>query len=251
MEGDTIDPTGAIVAAESIVGSHVRLSVSDDGCGIDEATRVRMFDPFFTTKFQGRGLGLSAVLGMTRRHGGVLHVESTPSVGTTFVLHLPETHETPSNVSSRPSRESQLAGTLLVVDDDPTVRSAADLMARSIGLRPMLAASGPEALERIESERVIDLVLLDVTMPGMDGFETLRAIRNVRPDLRVILSSGYSSRVVSDGPGLRFEAFLEKPYRAEDLRAAVQQALAPRDSQSVVDAPADRTGKRDGWRSSH
>ncbi len=210
-------------------GTHVSLSVSDDGMGMDEDTLRRLFDPFFTTKVDGRGLGMSAVLGIVRGHRGGLRVTSQPRRGATFEIVLPATEqavEAPAP-KAEPAAVWRGRGTVLVVDDQDPVRKVARELVELLGFRTIGAEDGASALERYRQHRDdIVLVLLDVSMPVMDGEETLDSLRRIDPSVRVVMTSGYAE---GEGPlrgGLaRAAGFLQKPYGIADLRRVLRATL--------------------------
>jgi len=215
-------------------GRYVTLEVTDSGCGMDEATMERMFEPFFTSKFTGRGLGLSAVLGIVRGHSGVVKAQSEPGRGTTMQVLLPASTLPPKSLSKPDDtkRSWRGTGTVLIVDDEPVVREVAQGMLERAGLKVMTAEDGREALVVFgDHSDEIDCVILDLTMPHLDGEETFRELRKIRPDLAVILASGYNQQDVTQrftGKGLA--GFLQKPFRLESLTEMVKAILDPEDA---------------------
>jgi signal transduction histidine kinase/ActR/RegA family two-component response regulator/GAF domain-containing protein len=215
-------------------GRYVVLEVSDPGVGIARETQARIFDPFFTTKFSGRGLGLAALLGIVRGHGGAILIESDVGAGTTFRVILPrasaiEARPAPSEAqASSPSRPARV----LVVDDDEDMLALTGLLLERAGFRVLLARGGQAALEAFEAaDAGIDVVVLDWAMPDMSGEETLIALRRRRESVPVILMSGFSEeKAVARLARRELAGFLHKPFEPEELAASVRSALSVSDA---------------------
>jgi two-component system, cell cycle sensor histidine kinase and response regulator CckA len=209
-------------------GRYAYLEVSDNGCGMGAATTARIFDPFFTTKFHGRGLGLAAVAGIVRALKGGIELETAPNRGSRFRVLLPASESGATNrVPSKPVG-GELRGheTLLVVDDEAVVREFAKLCLERYGYRVLAAASGEEAVRALQAVPAVDLVILDLSMPGMSGEETLPRLREVAAGVRVTVSSGYSEdEALRFFGGQHVAGFIQKPYTLRDLARHVRRAL--------------------------
>jgi two-component system cell cycle sensor histidine kinase/response regulator CckA len=216
----------AVMAPDLPVGDYAFLEVTDKGCGMSPATVARVFDPFFTTKFTGRGLGLAAVLGIVRGHQGALKVRSKVDSGTTFQILLPCVSVQGVVAPPSPERSGSWrgSGTVLLVDDEETVRTAGAMMLESLGFVVITAENGREALERYrENADRIAVVLLDLTMPQMDGEQTFRELRRWQPDVKVALMSGYNEQDATQHfIGRDLAAFVQKPFNMDSLRRALR-----------------------------
>ncbi len=223
---------------------YVCLSVRDSGVGMDSETIEKAFDPFFSTKFTGRGLGLPVVLGIVKAHRGALTVESEPEHGAVFRVFLPLSSEEPRQRGLEQELIDTVSprdrGTVLLVDDEPMLRSLAPIVLEQMGYEVITAADGVEALEVFrERQEQIRCVILDLMMPRMDGWETLAALRAIRPKLPVILSSGYDeARVMRSNHSERPQAFLSKPYKIKDLEKALDTVLKRSSGSGKDDSPS-------------
>jgi signal transduction histidine kinase len=216
-------------------GAYVSIEVVDDGCGMSDLIKAQIFDPFFTTKFTGRGLGLAAALGIVRGHKGSIGVESKEGCGSAFTVLLPATSVSPSGRMQDPTHTVQQltqsgAGSILVIDDEDVVRRAARAALEHFGYTVFEASDGRDGADLFSRlhDRV-SMVLLDLTMPRMDGHEVWRYIRRVRPDMKILVTSGFdeaeAKRQFSESTGLDF---IQKPYTATALARKIRAVLDAR-----------------------
>jgi len=208
-------------------GEYVTLTVSDTGIGMDEATQRRIFDPFFSTKPKGHGLELAAVQGIVRRHQGAIQVNSAPGLGSTFTVYLPATRKAISPASKPQSMPVILRGIALIVDDEAAIRTTLSRILERAGMVTLEAANGHGALTLLtETALGIDIAVVDLAMPGMNGLELLAAIRQRYPKLPVLLMSGNPGQVTDDSLPLdQYTDFIPKPYRSQDLLEKISHLL--------------------------
>ena len=211
-------------------GDYVYLEVSDSGAGMRAETQSRIFEPFFTTKFTGRGLGLAAVLGIVRGHRGALKVYSEIDKGSSFKLLLPATRNE-ANEARAPGKGDALlhaGGTILVVDDEAAIRNVMRKLLEELGFRTLDAPDGAEAIRIYREQRQhILCVLMDLTMPRLDGEEAFRELRRIDPNVRVLLMSGYNEQdAVARFVGKGIAGFIQKPFVLDDLKDQIQRLLS-------------------------
>jgi PAS domain S-box-containing protein len=227
------DYRDAVVPIEANDREYVAFSVTDNGCGMDPATQSRIFDPFFSTKFHGRGLGLAAVLGIVKGHGGTLTLRTAPEKGSVFTVLLPASQDarradTPA--LAVPGRAATGIGTILFVDDEPALRTIAQRTLEWHGYGVLLAENGQQAIDVLAAHPEVRAVVLDLAMPVMSGDTAGPMMRSLRPDVPVILSSGYSEGDALERVGQGVVAgFLEKPYPSTGLVAKLEKVLRVRE----------------------
>jgi PAS domain S-box-containing protein len=217
----------AVTGSDLPEGEYVGLEVNDNGLGITAENLPRIFEPFFTTKFTGRGLGLAAVLGIVRGHGGALWVTSKVGKGSTFKILLPRVTTSPAQTAAQPAPSKSsipAGGTILLVDDEEAVRITASRMLQSFGMTVEVAADGAEAITKYAANPGrYQMVLLDLTMPHVDGAQAFGDLRRINPEVKVILMSGFAEQEATarfTGKGL--SAFIQKPFDAELLKSTMR-----------------------------
>ena len=218
------------VGKKILSGDYACLEVCDDGCGMDENVVKRIFEPFYTTKFTGRGLGMSAILGIIKSHNGSLQLSSKPGAGTTFKIYFP------LPVKAAAVRKEQMLlpvlsanknGTILLVDDEEVIRTVGTALMNAMGFNIMTAANGSEALKLYKDcFNEIDLVMLDLIMPEMGGVEAYHELRKLDKDLPVVICSGYGAKSVADITATDDNAcFLHKPYNSAELSKVLNDKI--------------------------
>ena len=213
--------------ADNVVpGPFVVLEIRDDGTGMDAATQERIFEPYFSTKFAGRGLGLAVVRGTVRGHGGALTVESVLDRGTTIRVYLPAVSppSAPALIAATPDAPWRGSGGVLIVDDDPHVQRVMARIVKTLGFTVVSAFGGEDALAQLTAAGAhFDLVLMDLTMPGMDGVEVATAIRAIHADLPIILVTGFGE--IPPEAGSVFVAMISKPFDVQGIRQVIQRVM--------------------------
>ncbi len=227
--GEVSIRTGALKSTDHS-GTRVFIEIADTGLGMDADTSKRIFEPFFTTKLAGRGLGLAAAQGIVRAHRGEISVQSQLGRGTTVTVLLPATSPRRAVLDDEVRSSPGSTRTILVIDDEQSVREVAQAALQETGFEVLLAGSGHEALDIfVERASEIDAVLLDVSMPRMSGEQTLVKLRRMRPHVKILLTSGHSEQVVLQTfEGKKASAFIQKPFRASELVDRIQQVVNPR-----------------------
>jgi signal transduction histidine kinase/CheY-like chemotaxis protein/HAMP domain-containing protein len=227
----TIDQSFCETHPEAKEGDYIRLTVADQGEGIDQEVLPRIFEPFFTTKEfgKGTGLGLAMVYGIVKSHKGFIIVSSTPGQGTVFAVHLPLSETAWEEESLAPSPEQVLRATVLIVDDEKFIAAMLAEHLQNLGCRTFQAGNGKEALAFLaEHGDEIDIAILDLNMPVMDGKSTFEKMKEIEPELKVLVASGYTlkgsaEKILAQGA----HGFIQKPYSLDTIIAKIRQVLTP------------------------
>jgi CheY-like chemotaxis protein len=225
--GDAV-PDAVGEASRVPAGDYVRLLVSDSGCGIDADTQARMFEPFFSTKgHKGTGLGLAMVYGIVRQSEGHISCWSEMGIGTTFCVLMPRSSAPLEAVAPKATAVDSAPGveTILVVEDEPSVRALAATVLRHRGYSVVEAASGEAAIEQLDNGVSPDLLLCDLVMPGMNGHQVAAAVRDRRSCVRVVYMSGYDDHQALSSSSMADAAFLQKPFTPDALAQQVRATL--------------------------
>ena len=216
---------------EVLPGRFVKVSVADTGTGMDQKIQKRVFEPFFTTKEMGKGtgMGLSSAFGIVKNHNGIIHFKSTLGKGTTFFIYLPAS-DRPAEIDTSAQENIRMGSeTILIVDDEDHVLDACKTMLNRLGYSTILAQNGKEAVEIFQKENtIIDLIILDMIMPEMDGLTAYEHLKKIKPDVKVILASDYSitdnvKEIVDKG----CDEFIQKPFSLSQI-SQITRALLDR-----------------------
>jgi CheY-like chemotaxis protein len=222
-------------------GRYVLISVTDTGTGMDQETQKRIFEPFFTTKAKefGTGLGLASAFGIINNHKGAITVQSEPGRGSTFTLYLPAVDAAPQDTALPPAQLQSGKATILLVDDEPFITEVESAILENLGHTVQVCNSGAQALAYYrDHHQHIDLVILDIVMPGMNGEETFLGLRSINPEAKVLLASGYSAEGQAEKLlQLGCKGFLQKPFTSSLLSRKVME-IWKGEPESPVNAPA-------------
>ncbi len=225
---EEIDAAEANGHPDARPGLYVRLTVEDNGSGMSAETRARIFDPFFTTKLQGRGMGMAAVFGIVKNHDGWIDLDSKPGSGTTIHLYIPTIpNGKGADIASRADM-IRGSGTLLLVEDEPMVMEVTQAMLERLGYKVFKALTGQKGIDLLSEQKdKIDLAILDIGLPDIRGDEVYRQMKEIFPDLKVLVSSGYAREEVFQEMEIPAAAFIQKPYSFSVLSAKLEEILKP------------------------
>jgi len=224
------DVDGTIRLATRQDGDCIQIEVADTGQGMDAEIQTRIFDPFFTTKSAGRGRGLAVVQAVVHNHGGSIQVETAPGRGTTFRILLPSAKIAPAEhpAGPQPGSRSTVKGTILMVEDEPTMLLSVSKMLRKRGFTILEASDGSAAIRLLQSEgNTIDIMVLDVTIPGKSSRDVFAEARRFHPDIKIILTTAYSEGVAGSSLSWpRVEGFIRKPYEIGSLEQLIERVMS-------------------------
>ena len=220
-ENVSIDSKSTQINPDAEPGEYILIEVKDSGVGMTPDTLERIWDPFYTTKEvgEGTGLGLSTALSIVRGHGGFINASSKPDLGTTFSVYLPAFREQTEEIVSEPAPAYRKGNgeLVLIVDDEENVRTTTSATLEKYGYKTLLASDGAEAVAVYSQQGSVDLVVTDMAMPIMDGSATIRAIRKINPEQKIVAVSGLTDSGIVENENLRVDAFLSKPFTTEHL----------------------------------
>jgi nitrogen-specific signal transduction histidine kinase/CheY-like chemotaxis protein len=224
---DLKEAVSTFAGQDVLPGQYVTLRIADTGCGMKPEILARIFDPFFSTKGSGRGLGLSAMLGILRGHQAAIEIQTVPGVGSDFQVHFRASQaEVPGSLSATRAPKARFHGRALLVDDEADLRASFADMLEHLGFQVVTARDGCEALECFQPGE-FTLVFMDLTMPRMDGKQAFLQMQARDPQVRVVLASGYSElEAIEPLLGARPAGFIQKPFSLKELTAALEKALA-------------------------
>jgi CheY-like chemotaxis protein len=209
-------------------GNYVEMSVTDSGKGMDASIRNRVFEPFFTTREigGGTGMGLASAFGIIKNHGGYIECDSAPGQGSTFRIYLPVSTHSNNHSTSLVEELERGTETILLVDDEEFILKICTKLLNQLGYHVITAESGPKAIEIFISKKdQIDLVILDMLMPLMNGAEVARNIRSVAPDIGILISSGYNLEEERDKQNSDFNGYIQKPFKLQELSTAIRNII--------------------------
>ena len=222
-------PTGGrlSIATRNADDGAVELIFADSGVGMDEETLAQIFEPFFTTREQGVGLGLASVHGIVHQSGGDVAVHSEPETGSSFTVRLPRVDERADALRPAPEPQTRLGSeTILLVEDEDVVRDLARRVLERQGYTVLACSAGEEAVALAEQhEQPIDLLLTDVVMPGMRGYEVAELVSASRPEIKILYMSGYAEEALVGRAAFAGSALIEKPFAVDALARRVRDAL--------------------------
>jgi CheY-like chemotaxis protein len=216
---------------EIMPGNYVEISVTDSGKGMDATVRNRIFEPFFTTREfgGGTGMGLASAFGIIKNHGGYIECDSAPDQGSTFRIYIPVIKKISKTSSPSVQEIEKGSETILLVDDENFILKICTKLLHQLGYQVITADNGPKAIELFISKKdSIDLVILDMVMPQMNGAEVAKNIRSIAPDAPILVSSGYNLDQDGNDTTANFNGYLQKPFKLQQLSTTIRSILSPK-----------------------